>query len=149
MFDTNCFHKISFKNLDILNELDNEYYVTDIQLKELENHKKYSEDRKKRLLEIFKLLNKEEKPLESMVFGHIVFGKTNIGNNKLFNQFKRELDEIKLEKNNIEDALMAESSIKNGIIFVTSEKKLITVIQKYFPDLVMLFDDFKNKNLNK
>lgn len=148
MFDANCFHEISFKNLDILNELNNEYYVTYIQLKELENHKKYLEDRKERLLKIFKLLNKEEIPIESMVFGNIVFGKTNIGNNELFNQFKRELDEIKLEINNIEDALMAESSIKNEIIFVTSEKKLIEVIQKYFPNFVMSFNDFKKKFLN-
>ncbi len=120
MFDTNIFDAILDEKID-LNSLseENEYYVTHIQHDEIEaisNPRK--EERKKRLLEIFEELNKENISTESFVLNISRLNRAKLGKGNLLE---------KLRQGNLkhtEDALIGETAIKNDITLITNDDRL-------------------------
>ena len=94
MFDTNCFFQIKNGEIEILNLDGNEYFITPIQKRELEEtevNEKFPNDRKKRLINTFNTLDKREKPLETGLLGHSeagVLGSMKLGTTGWFEKFK-------------------------------------------------------------
>ena len=54
---------------------------------------------------------------------------------------KRDLDKRKKKNNNVEDALIAETAIKNGLTLVTDDEKLRVVAMQYGGEC-MYFEHF-------
>ena len=152
MFDTNCFYQIANGEIEILNLDDNEYFVTPIQKRELQEkevNKKFSKDRKERLLSTFNTIDKRDKNLETGLLGHSEAGQLpmKLGTTGWYEKFRKDLDKFKKETNNIDDALIAEVAITNEIILVTNDKKLIDVVEVVKPSLIMSFEEFKKEFL--
>ncbi len=157
MFDTNCFHKIKDVFVEKLNMDGNLYFITDIQLRELKESLEkrmvkntLTRDGKKRILNNFFAINKKKHFLETGLLGHPeagVLGSMKLGSTDWYELFLKELNLIKKEKNNVEDSLIAEVAVYNSIIFVTIEKKLINVINRFIPKGAISFENFKKNNL--
>lgn len=153
IFDTNCFYQISFKELDLINSDDNNYFYTKVQKRELEEHEineKFTQDWKDRILKLFSLIEQGEKSLGTGIFGHKDAGvlPMTLGTSGWYEKIKKDLDKFKEEENNSQDALITEVALINNLILVTNEKKIIQVIGKYKPNLVLNFKDYKN-SINK
>ncbi|MFA5528776.1 MAG: hypothetical protein WC996_09205 [Peptostreptococcales bacterium] len=153
IFDTNCFYQIKFEHLDKLNLDNNKYFVSLAQYIELKNKKidaSFSKERKERVLKTFFILDKEKLPSESFFLGDLVagvLGNSKLGTRDIYQDFKKELDNKKLEKNNHIDSLLVEIAVSNEIIFVTNEKKIISIMTKYYPSLIISLSEFKKMYL--
>lgn len=151
MFDTNCFYEIGFDEVNILNNDKNQHFASIIQYNEIKERKidsKFTLERKDKLLQIFSKVEQQELPSESFMLGDSsagVLGKSKLGTTGFFDIFKKELNEIKLELNNHADALIAEIAIQNKIVLVTNERKLITIIKRHNPELVISLEEFKKR----
>ena len=144
MFDTNIFDAILDEQIDIasLHE-ENEYYVTHIQHDEIEaisNPKK--EERKKKLLEIFEELNKENIPTESFVLDTSRLNNAKLGEGNLLE---------KLRQGNLkhtEDALIGETVIKNNITLITKDNRLKNKVLE-LSGKAKTWDEFINRKKGK
>ncbi|MBI5390712.1 hypothetical protein HZB02_04430 [Candidatus Woesearchaeota archaeon] len=149
MFDTNCFYNLKFREIGLLKGNENEYFITPIQRRELEEQEVrgwLTLEKKERLLTVFKLIEKREIALETGILGHSEAGKLpmKLGTTGLFERFKTELDKLaKNDDNNLDDALIAEAAVRNDVTLVTNEKKLREVIENTYPNSVISFEDFK------
>jgi len=148
MFDTNIFNHILDNK--ILIENFPEYlnlFITHIQLDELE--KTRDQNRRKMLLTIFKKIDQENIPTESLVLSVSKLGKAKLGDeNGLYKKIKLDLDEKEIKQNNKQDALIAKTTIKNGLILVTDDSDLLEVTQKYNGEVITL-KDFLSGNYRK
>ena len=72
-------------------------------------------------------------PTESMVWGVSRWGEAKwTGNDNLYTPIKADLDALnKSKRNNVQDALIAETSIKGGYVLVTDDTHLIEVTKRY------------------
>ena len=157
MFDTNCFHNIKNEFVDILNRDENLYYVTDIQYRELEesldervNGGTLTKEGKEGLLQKFKKIEKYDVQLKTGILGHseaATLGKMSVGTAELFEKLKEGLTKIKKEENNFDDALIIEAAIKENLIFVTNENKIIKLLKELYPENIMSFKNFKEEYL--
>lgn len=127
MFDTNIFNKISDSQIDI--DLFREFplYITHVQRGEL--NKTLDTERRKKLMEIFKIIPSKRISTESTVFGISVFGECKFSDDSLYGKIKAELDKQKKEPNNMQDSLIAETAIKNNLILVTDDKCLRKIVR--------------------
>lgn len=147
MFDTVIFNKI----LDVEISLDSlpknfKYVVTHIQYDEL--NKTPNEDRRKKLLDIFFKIYSKEISTESTLLGTSILGKSKLSNNSLCEKIKLMLDRKQNKESNKNDALIAETAIKNGLILVTNDRDLAEVTQKYEGEAINL-EDFLSENYRK
>ena len=168
MFDTNIFNRFLDARIDPKSlKQNNNYYVTHIQLDELNNTK--DEVRKSELLKIFKQIGNIKIPTESAVFdiskfdeaqfsdeepiaptssfvlGFSKLGMAKLSDGDLYNTLLKELNNLKPEgkENNIKDALIAETAIKNNFILVTSDNALFNTVKK-LGFSVLSVDEFLN-----
>ncbi len=147
MFDTMIFNKI----LDAEISLDSlpknfKYVVTHIQCGELK--KTPNKDRRKKLLDIFFKIDSEEIFTESTLLGTSILGKSKLSNNLLCEEIKLMLDKKQNKESNKNDALIAETTIKNGLILVTDDSDLLEVTQRYNGEVITL-EDFLSGNYRK
>lgn len=155
MFDSNCFYQIKFIDIDIINNDKNEYFVTPIQKREISEKKvdkHFSQKRKERLLNVFKEIDKSEKPLETSILSHPEAGSLSymkLGTKGWFEKFKEALDKYNEEKNNVDDALIAETAISNEIVLVTNERKLIKIVNEVKKGFAITLDEFKLKFISQ
>lgn len=149
MFDTNCFYQITENELNIINSDENEYFVTSIQNRELIEAKKVTQAQKNRLLNLFVRIDQEKKDLVTGLLGHKEAGQFPfiLGSVGKYDEFKNDLDNLRKDSNNIEDALIAETAIVNGITLITSDKNLLKVVSEYYPEFIMSLEDYKRKYL--
>lgn len=164
MLDTVAFNRIVENDIDVelLMVAANEYYVTHIQRDEI---LRCEEPKRSKLLKIFTVLTMlqiptesavldvsrmdEAKvggdrmvPTESAVWGVSCWGQCNwTSDDNLFQPIVMALDKIKKKKSNLQDALIAETSIKNGFTLVTDDRGLHEVLPKYNAK-VIYFDVF-------
>jgi predicted nucleic acid-binding protein len=155
MFDTNVFNHV----LDGIAELSRlvgraKFYATHVQIDEL---KKTSNDaRRAALLEVFEEITNIRVPTESFVLGSSWLGKAKLGGERpvptesavwgvskwdeckwtasdnLYEPIKSELDRLNQSKpNNVQDSLIAETSIKNGFTLVTHDRDLFWITTKF------------------
>ncbi len=165
MFDTNIFDRVLDGKIDIAAIKSNKnLYATHIQLDELNAAPDLN--RKGKLLKIFQQVVNSKVPTESMVWdvskwdegkwssetqltpteafvlGVSRLGKAKLGKADIYSLIKAELDKLKAKPNNIKDALLAETSVKNGYVLVSDDKNLRKVIKK-IGGLVLTFEEFQ------
>lgn len=141
MFDTNIFDSVLDEKVDI-NKFPNnyEFFVTHIQKDEIEAiDKPEKQDKKKKLLGLFKELNQEKMSTESAVWGVSKWGESKwTSENNLIEE---------LRKGNLkhtEDALIGETAIKNNLILVTNNTNDLLRRVKALGGKAITFEQFKN-----
>jgi hypothetical protein len=166
MFDTNIFNRILAGYGETVSlKGDNKYYITHIQLDEINDTK--DETRRNALLKVFHMVNNvriptesavwgvskwdeakysnEETilPTESFVLGHSRLGMAKLSDGNLYTSILNELQKIKPKQNdnNIKDALIAETSIKNGFDLITADIALYDTVKKLGGN-VLNWDEF-------
>lgn len=165
MFDTNIFDRILDGKIIILTmKVGKNFYATHIQLDELNVVPDIN--KKGKLLKIFEQVVNSKVPTESMVWdvskwdeakwsgetqltptetfvlGVSRLGKAKLGKADIYSPIKAELDKLEAKPNNIKDALLAETSVKNGYILVSDDKNLCNVIKK-IGGIVLTFKEFQ------
>ena len=133
MLDTNVFNHILDEKFDIANLKGLRLKATHIQWDEIGNTK--DQGRKDALLSIFEFLTEETTPTTSAVFGISVFGAAcpgSSGADNIFPGMHQELGALnKKKRSNVRDILIAETSVRNGWILITSDSDLFLVVTKY------------------
>jgi predicted nucleic acid-binding protein len=131
IFDTNIFNHILDGQVDLsFLEKIQPCYTTHLQNDELQATKDV--DRKSRLLAIFKTIPQKEIATESFVLGHSGLGMAKLGKGNLYNEIKKKLDDLNDGRSsNVNDALIAETAIINGLTFVTDDGDLYEVVNEY------------------
>ena len=130
MFDTNIFGKIlKMKTPEALLNGGRQYFVTHIQQDELEGTPKRLRDQ---LLSVFQIIPQQPIPTETAIFDVSRFGMAKFGDGDLYTTILQQLDRAKPmeHSNNIKDAIIAETAIKNQIVLVTNDKTLANTVQK-------------------
>ena len=154
MLDTNVFNHVLEGKIDVAKLAGLRLRATHIQRDELGN----TPDQKKReaLLSIFESLTVEKAPTTSAVVGVSVVGAACPGSsgivptessvwgvsrwgaakwsadNGIFTGMRQELDALnKKKRNNVHDILIAETSVRNGWVLITSDSDLFSVVTKY------------------
>ena len=147
MFDTNIFNRILDGNIDSKSFTNKgNYFVTHIQKNELQNTKNIN--RRKLLLTTFESIPQQTMPTESTVFGVSVCGEAKLSSkDNLYEPIRKRLDELNRGKtNNSQDALVAESSIKNKFILVTEDDDLMTITEEIGGTVIGLYRFFELVN---
>lgn len=126
MLDTNIFNRVLDGQVCIDVFSKNSIYITHIQHDELEATNNAL--RRKQLLEIFHLIKKEKIPTESAIFDISRFDECKFSDGILCEQIKKELDAVEKKPNNIQDALIAETSIENNLILITTDRHLQEIV---------------------
>jgi predicted nucleic acid-binding protein len=155
MLDTNIFNHILDGSISLNGIEENaELYATHIQMDELNNTT--DQNRRNALIKVFKSLINNEVPTESTILDVSRLGQSKLGGNRivptesaiwciskwdqaswaaedsLYEPIKNELDKNNgYRTNNIQDALIAETAIKNNIILVTRDRDLFTIASKF------------------
>jgi len=130
MFDTNIYNHI----LDGRTNLDQfvgkaRFFATHVQFDEL--NKTRNEGRKASLISTFEKVPQETVPTETFHLGKSNLGEAKVGEGDLYEKIKADLDQLNKGKaNNIEDALIAETAIKNHFTLVTDDADLSQVTKQ-------------------
>lgn len=153
MFDTNVFNRFLDDDFDVeLLAGEGKYYVTHVQLDEIKNTK--NSTRREKLLAIFASIPQDHIPTESAIWGISNWGEAKWSdNNGLYEKILQALNERNKGKaNNRQDALIAETAVKNDLTLVTRDSDLDSVVSQ-LGGSVMQFDSFladlqKHRNEN-
>ena len=155
MFDTRAFNLMLDGPFPLENLKDGvAAYATHIQRDEINNTKNL--ERRSALLQVFKDVVSESVPTESLVVGVSRIGEARVGGERvvpteslvwgisrwgaarwsssdnLCTPIKANLDALnKSKRNNVQDALIAETSIKGGYVLVTDDTDLSDVTNRY------------------
>lgn len=155
MFDTNVFNHV----LDGMAEPSGlvgraKFYATHVQIDELK--KTANDARKVALLKVFEVITDIRVPTESFILGSSRLGEAKLGgeqpittesavwgvskwgrckwtaSDNIYKPIKSELDRLnECKPNNVQDSLIAETSIKNGFTLVTHDRDLFWVTTKF------------------
>lgn len=119
MFDTNIFNHVldGGVNPETLHSVS--IFCTFEQFDELQKTK--NTERREKLISVFQLCDPSETMISTFVLGNARLDKTQIGDGVLFREILKRLDSKKKKNNNCIDALIAESSYKNGLMLVTDD----------------------------
>ena len=131
MLDTNIFNQFLEEHFELsCFPESNNYFVTHIQFDELNATK--NKNRRQNLLNTVQEIPQEEVPTKSGVWGTSKWNKFKWGSeNNLYQPIKDKLDKLnKGKKNNIADALIAETAIKNQYTLVTNDNDLTKVVKE-------------------
>ena len=128
MLDTNVFNSVLDGKTDLASLAGKRLVATHVQCDEINNTK--DETRRKNLLSIFGITLQE--PTESLVWDVSRWGEAKWGaDDGKFTAMHQELDKLnKRKKNNIQDILIAETSIRNGWVLITADADLFNVVTK-------------------
>ncbi len=155
MFDTNAFNRILDGVISLRTPTDRLVaYATHIQRDEINNTK--NPERRAALAQVFLDVVADSLPTDSFVLGVSRLGEARLGGERLvptssavwdvsrwdqatwtaadniYSALKADLDKLNGNKpNNTHDALIAETSVKQGYVLVTDDIDLATVTQKY------------------
>jgi rRNA-processing protein FCF1 len=123
MLDTNIFNTVVDQNISLPQKKDYKYFSTEVQY--IEINKTKDKDRREFLLNTFNLINPEIINSETAIWGEFSWGEREFGYvSSDFIKIKEILDIIKYKKNNKEDALIAEITIKYDFILITNDSDL-------------------------
>lgn len=155
MFDTNIFNHLFTGMAELSGFVGRaKFYATHVQIDEL----KQTSDTKRKaaLLQVFEEITDIRVPTESFVLGSSRLDEAKLGGERpvttesavwgvsrwgeckwtasdnLYEPIKSELDRLNHSKpNNVQDALIAETSIKNGFTLVTHDRDLFWITTKF------------------
>lgn len=141
MFDSNIFGKILRQIPTNLLTDEHEYFITHIQNDELNAA---PQQIKERLLTVFQVIPQQSIPTETAILGTSRLGMSKLGDAQLYTLILGQLDIKKPfeHENNIKDALIGETAIKNKIVLVTDDKALLGSIEAH-EGSVMSFTAFQ------
>ncbi len=127
IFDTNIFNRLLDGNVD-LQRLDGKVcYATHIQFDEI--HATKNVQRRSDLEKLFTEIINEQLLTQSFVLDVSRLDEAQLGNGEIYNQILNLLNQRNKEKpNNIQDALIGETALVNGLILVTEDQDLRNVI---------------------
>ena len=154
MLDTNVFNHVLDGQLDIASLKGIRLIATHIQRDEIANTK--DAVRREALLSMFEFLVGDDAPTSSAVAGVSVaggacassngvaptesavwdlsrWGQAKWGaNDDIFAGMRRDLDALnKRKKNNVQDILIAETSLRNGWVLITADADLFAIVTKH------------------
>ena len=169
MFDTVVFNKLLDGSFTLNQFKANlKFYATHIQEDELNNTP--SLDRRGQLYRVFTAFIGRNLPTESTVLDVSRLGKSKLGsggliptetmvwgvgrwgqgkwgaNGNLYADIRSRLDDLKKKKNNVQDALIAETAICNKLCLVTDDKNLCQVARE-FGGAAISVQEFKKEAL--
>jgi predicted nucleic acid-binding protein len=125
MFDTNIFGQILKKmpEPERMLKSPNEFFVTHIQRDELNASPDWI---KEKLLTVFQVVPQQNIATTSVIVGFSRVGGAKIGNGAVYESILVQLDKVKPmeQDNNIKDALIGETAVKNEIVLITNDKAL-------------------------
>jgi len=138
MLDTTLFNDILNRKIDI-NRFPKhfDYFITFRQLDEL--NETPDPNLREKLKQIFVNIDKEEIPTKSSVNDVSGFDKAKLGKGEILDKLRKE------NLRNIEDALIGETAIMNGLILVTDDKELLRKVRELGGWAITL-KDFLNEN---
>jgi predicted nucleic acid-binding protein len=134
MFDTNIFNRILDAVVAITKFREKaHFYATHVQLDELKATS--NTQRRQELISVFdEVAGNNKIPTESFVLGVSRLDEAKLGDeeNDLYSKIKTELDKRNKNKpNNIQDALISETAIKNKITLVTEDTDLLAITKSF------------------
>lgn len=132
MFDTNIFNHILDGEVDLSGFVGRaKFYATHVQIDEL--NKTSNDGRRAALLRVFQEVSSIPVPTESAVWGVSKWNQCKwTPSDNLYQPIKSKLDQLNKNKpNNVEDALIAETAIKNGFTLVTHDCDLFRVTTEF------------------
>ena len=111
----------------------------------IEINKTKHRDRREFLLNTFNLINPEIINSETALWGEFSWGERKFGYvSSDFIKIKEILDTLEYKKNNKEDALIAEITIKYGFILITTDSNLRESLKR-INKLALSFEEFLDK----
>jgi len=127
MFDTNIFNHVLDGGIDLALFVGKaHFFATHVQLDELSRTSDQS--RRTDLLVVFEKVPQETVPTKTFVLGTSNLDRAEVGEGTLYKKIKCEIDQLNRGKpNNVEDALIAETVIKNHFALVTDDGDLSQV----------------------
>jgi len=130
MFDTNIFNHVLDGGIDLASFVGKaRFFATHVQLDELSRTSDQS--RRTDLLVVFEKVPQETVPTKTFVLGTSKLDRAEVGEGTLYEKIKCELDQLNRGKpNNVEDALIAETVIKNHFTLVTDDDDLSQVTKQ-------------------
>jgi predicted nucleic acid-binding protein len=143
MVDTNIINRILDHNLDLKNfkRPDQHIFTTHVQRDEIIKTK--NETRRNELLSVFQEVDNPI-PTESALWGKSNWGESKWATDDLVENILEELDKKDKRKSNPEDALIADTAIKNNFILITEDGPLYEVVIEVFKGSAQKLDDFLN-----
>ena len=140
MLDTNIFNIVVNQNISLPQKKDYKYFSTEVQY--IEINKTKNKDRREFLLNTFNLINPEIINSETALWGEFSWGERKFGYvSSDFIKIKEILDTLEYKKNNKEDALIAEITIKYGFILITNDSNLRESLKR-INKLALSFEEF-------
>ena len=130
MFDTSVFGKIlKMETPEALLKGERRYFVTHVQRDELNAAPRGLRDK---LLSVLQIIPQQSIATETLVWGVSRWGEAKWGDNHMYTVILQRLDDAKPMEhlNNIKDALIATTAIKNEIVLVTDDKILKNTVQE-------------------
>lgn len=131
MLDTNVFNAIRDGHLQSnLLPKNGSFYVTSVQMQEINANTNLID--KQRLLDIFHDVAPQSIPTETAIFGYSTFGECKFSDGITYQQILDRLDSKNKKKhNNMQDVLIAETSMANGCTLITSDRLLHEVVTEF------------------
>jgi len=130
MFDTNIFNKILDGQIDPSKLSSKDCYVTHVQFDEIQATK--DKDRRLKLEEVFSQVVSTQLPTESFVLDVSRLDEAKLSDGVRYEQLLQRLNELNKSKlNNVQDALIDETALTNGITLVTEDQDLAQVITEF------------------
>jgi rRNA-processing protein FCF1 len=127
MFDTNIFNHVLDGGVDVAPFVGKAHFlITHVQVDELS--KTSDPCRKTSLLAVFESVPQKTVPTKTFVLGTSKLDRAEVGEGTLYAKMKSELDQLNKSKpNNVKDALVAETAVKNEFTLVTDDVDLSQV----------------------
>lgn len=97
-------------------------------------------ERRARLLATFVAIGPDDSPTESFVIGISRLDRAKLSDGNLYEEIRARLDAIKRHRGNPQDALIAETAIKNGLALVTDDCALECVTREFGGSALRLKD---------
>lgn len=133
MFDTNVFNRILDGAVEVSGFRGKAHFcATHVQLDELKRTS--NTQQREELIAVFEEVTDTKVPTESFVLDVSRHDEAKLGGDEdqLYTAMKAELNELNKNKpNNIQDALIAETAIKNQFTLVTEDTDLLTVAKRF------------------
>ncbi len=130
MFDTNIFNHVLDGRIDLASFVGKaRFCATHVQLDELSRTS--DQNRRTDLLVVFEKVPQDTVPTKTFVLGTSKLDRADVGEGTLYEKIKWELDTLNRSKsNNVEDALIAETVIKNHLTLVTDDGDLSQITKQ-------------------
>ena len=136
MFDSNIFNKLpSFIKKIKESKKEYSYYISTIQIQELAKIKDNKEEQRISNIIMLADLRAHLVPTSVSVLGEARLGYTRLGDGSVYHKILND------SKNNISDAIIADTAVKEGCILITEDIKFQKKMKRHQYD-VMSFDEF-------